>query len=357
MAKRKVRPSMVFLFAALTAAASFGGGHLYVRSQAEKYAEEDAAMPETAMNAYVERLSANQFDGIYAATQRISAGYDTENVYNEKLASLFTQSEPLHAVKMGETDNAVSYRIYSDTAAIADASLMKNGNEWELAVPLKGQESYTLEVPAGSLVSVNDIPFTKDMLVEADVPAAVCSQMPAQTVVPHMDIYRIDGLLGEPEITISGIAKTANVKNVLSGNLIVGEEVTDQKILDMIIKCGETIAKFPAQEATLGDVAAIAFTQSYWYQRYQTVQNYWFTSHAISNFSNEKVLKCIKLDDDTMLAHVVFDYFADNGEVHRTWHIGYQMTLMKSGDTWKVANMGIDNELNPNTVDPESDPE
>ena len=357
MAKRKVRPSMVILFAALTAAASFGGGQLYVRSQAKKYAEEDAAMPETAMNSYIERLSANQFEGIYETTQKLSAGYDTENVYNEKLAKLFVQSEPLHAVKTGETGDAVSYRIYSDTAAIADASLLKNGNEWELAVPLKGQESYTLEVPAGSLVSVNDIPFTKDMLVEADVPAAVCSQMPSGTTVPHMDIYRIEGLLGEPEITISGIAKTANVKSVLSGNLIVGEEVTDQNILDMIIRYGETIAKFPAQEATLGDVAAISFTQSYWYQRYQTVQNYWFTSHSISNFSNEKVLKCIKLDEDTMLAHVVFDYFADNGEVHRTWHIGYQMTLMKSGDTWKVANMGIDNELNPNTVDPESDPE
>ncbi|MBQ6489078.1 MAG: hypothetical protein IJI75_07580 [Solobacterium sp.] len=357
MAKRKVRPSMVILFAALTAAASFGGGHLYVRSQAKKHAEEDAAMPETAMNAYVERLSANQFEGIYETTQKISAGYDTENVYNEKLASLFTQSEPLHAVKTGETGDTVSYRIYSDTAAIADASLMKNGNEWELAVPLKGQESYMVEVPAGSIVSVNDIPFTKDMLAEADVPTAVCSQMPDQTAVPHMDIYQIDGLLGEPEITISGIAKTANIKNVLTGNLVVGEEVTDQKILDMIIRYGETIAKFPAQEASLGEVAAIAFTQSYWYQRYQTVQNYWFTSHAISNFSNEKVLKCIKIDDDTMLAHVVFDYFADNGEVHRTWHIGYQMTLMKSGDTWKVAGMGIDNELNPNTVDPESDPE
>ena len=50
---------------------------------------------------------------------------------------------------------------------------------------------------------------------------------------------------------------------------------------------------------------------------------------------------------------MVFDYFADNGEVHRTWHIGYQMTMVNTPQGWKVGGMEINNELNPNQIQPE----
>ena len=120
-----------------------------------------------------------------------------------------------------------------------------------------------------------------------------------------------------------------------------------------MIRDGELIASYPAQDASLGEVAAIALTSSSWYQRYTTLQNYWFTAHKVHEFSNEQVLRAAYQNDDTILAHVVFDYFADNGEVHRTWNIGYQMTFLNTAEGWKVAGMEINNELNPNSVIPQ----
>ena len=55
----------------------------------------------------------------------------------------------------------------------------------------------------------------------------------------------------------------------------------------------------------------------------------------------------VQQSDDTIVSHIYFDYFADNGEVNRTWHCGYQLTFRKIGGAWKVCGTELCSLLNP----------
>ena len=81
--------------------------------------------------------------------------------------------------------------------------------------------------------------------------------------------------------------------------------------------------------------------------RISGLQNNWFTTHSISNFSNVNAFDIILQTEDTAVGHVSFDYYASNGDVDRTWHGGYQMTLINESGTWKIAGFGINIDLNP----------
>ncbi len=352
----RVNPFAAILAALVAGGAVFASGRVYVDRMAAGYAAAEAAMPETAMEDAVRLIAEKNYDSIYEATAALYPGYDTKETYTAVLEKVFsgTEGNTLRYVLTGGDEARRYYRIYAGDEPAADVELYNDGSGWKPAVALSGEKNYTLEVPHGAKVSIGGIELGPEQLVKENVYWPVLDEKKAAAdSSATCDIYYVEGLLGEPAVTIAGSGATEVLKDAMTGDLVAGEAVTDKAIRQKIIDYAELIAKYPAQEASAGAVGSIAVTNSYWYQRYVTLQNYWFTSHANSSFTNQEVLNCIKLADDLIESQVIFDYYADNGEVNRTWYIGYQMTLRNTGGDWKVAGISINNELNPRTVDPE----
>ena len=185
-------------------------------------------------------------------------------------------------------------------------------------------------------------------LIESNVPASNFLGLSNTANAPTVNRYHINSMIEIPRVTSDG-KECALMEDVTSNTIYVGTDATtDKDLANMIIQYAVTCAKFPAQEASVGAVGAISVTDSQWYRRVSGVQNNWFTSHGTSRFSNEDVLKIVKQSDTAAIANVVFDYYASNGSVDRTWNCGYQMTLINNGGVWKIAGMGIDSSLNPN---------
>jgi hypothetical protein len=170
-----------------------------------------------------------------------------------------------------------------------------------------------------------------------------------------VDVYELKNLLGEPTIEVNGESGYGTLKDVLTCHILVGKTATDASLAQTMIDDAEICAKWPAQEASLGQVGAISIINSDWYSRVSGVQNQWFTAHGTSSFSNQNAFNIIQQSDDSMVGFVTFDYYASNGEVSRTWNGGYQMTFLNVGGVWKIAGMAIDNEMNPNKVTPLQD--
>ncbi len=319
------------------------GGRLYIAGAAKNMQEAEMYLPERALEELLDELNGRDTASLYARTQAVYPSLDTEEAYGAFLNGLLeTYGDDLHTV---ETDEG--YRLYAGDTYLADMELIQDEEGLLHAVmPLEGECTAVVEVPAGEKVSVNGRDLSQ-YRTEENVPAANCLNMGSAQPV-YTDVYELEGLLAEP-----GLDGYALIQDVRSGHWLAGREVTDPELLQEMIDDAETIAAFPAQDGTLAQAAAVSVTDSAWYRRYATVQNYWFTSHSVSEFSNGEVLKAVYQDDRTIAAHVVFDYYADNGEVHRTWHCGYQMTFRLTDQGWKVANMAIANELNPGTVLPE----
>ncbi len=355
-----MRPVMrlpaALLCALLAGAAAVAGGRVYVGKKAEEFRQIEASLPESAMENTVRLLEEKNYESIYETTSKYYPRYDAAEAYTAKLADIFAKTEGSELTyRLRSADETVRvYRIYAGETAAADVELHQDGGVWVPALSLSGQKDYRLAVPHGASVTAGGRTLESTQKKESGIPYPMFEEQHVRYDGLKTDIYELKGLLGEPAVEIAGNSRTAVLQDVLTGDLVAGEEVTDPEILEMIIDYATRIAAYPAQDTALGNVAAIADTSSYWYSRYITLQNYWFTSHAVSEFRNQEVLKCIKLSDDVMEAQVVFDYFADNGEVHRTWYIGYQLTLEKINGAWKVAGTAICNELNPRSVDPES---
>ena len=161
-----------------------------------------------------------------------------------------------------------------------------------------------------------------------------------------VDKYKLDNLLSYPEsISIASDASYIAIQDAISNTIFVGKPNND--LAETFKNYAITCAKFPAKEGSLGEVAAISVRNSDWYKRISGLQNNWFTTHSISNFSNVNAFDIISQTEDTAVGHVSFDYYASNGDVDRTWHGGYQMTLINESGTWKIAGFGINIDLNP----------
>jgi len=234
------------------------------------------------------------------------------------------------------------FTSYEATATVQEPEATEETVE-ETGLSLDGDLTYVIEVPTDMKLTLNGSSVESKYVTESDVEASNFWDNEGRDFVPTVDVYTIEGLSEEPEAE-SGYAL---LEDQITGNYLYGEEVTDSTTLNKIISDAETMASYPAQDASLSEVSAIADTSSTWYKRYSTIPNYWFTSHSVHEFSNQEVLKAIQQSDDTMVAHVIFDYYASNSDVERTWHCGYQLTYHLVDDTWKVVGIETNSLLNP----------
>ncbi|MBQ6488969.1 MAG: hypothetical protein IJI75_07030 [Solobacterium sp.] len=320
---------------------------IFSRNTVEVTAEE--ADPAKLIQEYLEKVVNAEYEDVYNESFSVQMHLNDLDSYEKALFGVYHDAEAIQYKLYAEDEYSKLFHLYKDTERICDLKMQKQGDgSWALATVFNDQKDYILEVPVGMTVSVNGSEMKEQYLIESNVPASNFLGLSNTANAPKVNRYRINSMIEIPRVTSDG-KECALMEDVTSNTIYVGTDATtDKDLANMIIQYAVTCAKFPAQEASVGAVGAISVTDSQWYRRVSGVQNNWFTSHGTSRFSNEDVLKIVKQSDTAAIANVVFDYYASNGSVDRTWNCGYQMTLINNGGVWKIAGMGIDSSLNPN---------
>ena len=344
--KRGIRPLAAILFLLILTGAILAAGSVLRKKQEAEFAANEADMPEVQINAVMEQIRAGNYGDIYETTQSINPTMDSREAYMERLTEIMTAEDPagIQAEPVSIEENQRVYQLVNGDTLLGTLTLIRQGDEWKPAFPIRGNRSFRVEVPSGVTLTVNGQPVGQDHLVETGKEAANFFQTTDSSVIPFVDIYEFDGLLGEPALNQE--EGYGMIRDVLSGDWLMGKTVTDEALKRKLIDAAELIAKYPAQDTALANVTAVSDTSSAWYKKYVTLQNYWFTAHNTMNITNETI-EAIAQSDDTIAAQISFDYFADNGEVSRTWHCGYQLTFRKSGDDYLVCGTEISSLLNP----------
>ena len=341
---KRVKVFPALMVPVLLSAAILFYGFYASSSAAKRFSEEQERMPETAMMRLLDQLEAGEYAEVFTDTLAYQYTPDSAASYSIFLDRML---EECGREELSFRKNGDAWRIYAGDVCLADAYVYQDAEGMpHAALPLQGQRTAWIEVPAGSELIING--RTQEKPVEENVPASECFAFPSNVQKAYVDVYRVDDLLGDPAAD-----EYALIKDVLSGRYLAGKKVTDPELLEEMVRAAELLAAYPAQDASLGQVQAVSLTNTSWYARYATLQNYWFTAHSVSEFSNEQVLEAVYRNEDTVSAHIVFDYFADNGEVHRTWHCGYQLTFLRTDNGWKIAAVAINNALNAAAVVPQ----
>ena len=344
--KRGIRPLAALLFALIVGAVVFFIGRISVSNAEKEFAANESSMPEVQINAIMEEIGKGNYGDIFETTQKLNPTLDSEETYIERLTEILTYGEPgalaAEPVSIGEKER--TYQLVNGDTLLGTLTLLNENGTWKPAFPIHGTKSYRVEVPQGITLTANGNPVGQEYRKESGQEASNFFQITDSSIIPVVDIYEFDGLLGEPALNAE--EGYAMIQDVLSGNWLMGKEITDEELKKKLINAAEQIAMYPAQDTPLSSVAAVSDTSAAWYQKYVSLQNYWFTAHNTMELSNE-TCKAIAQSDDTIVAQIAFDYFADNGEVSRTWHCGYQLTFRKSGDEYLVCGTEISSLLNP----------
>lgn len=334
---------------AATAAVCIAVSAVYIHSLSQKYAALDAESPESAITEYFRKVNNKEYEELYQEAEQISPDSNTQETYIQELQNVYDGVDTGavdYALKSSD-DTSYTYSLTYHNTDFGKLVITQNSEgQWIASMIFQGNETWKIEVPAGLTLLVNGNTVSSDqMIASASLPDNF-SGLNDTSAVPQVDIYELTNLLAQPEVAIEGDTSYTVLKDVSSNTLFVGKSSEDETIIQAMIQDTQTAAAYPAQDASLSDVAAVSVTTSDWYSRISTLENYWFTDHTESNFSNQSVTNLIQQSDNTALAYVTMDYYASNGEVDRTWHCGYQVSLISENGTWKIAQMTIDQELN-----------
>lgn len=355
--KKKISLGVSLGIIAAVAAVCAGAGYLHIQNLRQTYAEAEAAMPESAISRYLQQIQSGDLDGIYEDSMIVEPHLNGKEEYIAALEEIYAGVDiaDITYVKSEEsTEDNLLYQLVTDNTLLATVHLIKDSDgQWLASTIFSGDNDYTIEVPTGLTLTINGNAIDDTYCTEAGVTASNFEGLTDQSEAPIVNVYQINNLLAEPEIGIEGQSGYTTLKDVVSGTLYVGKSSTDTDLADTMLYDIETAARFPAQEVSLGAVAAVMVTGSDCYSRISTLQNTWFTSHSTSYFSNEKAYNIIQQSDNTAVGYVTYDYYASNGSVDRTWHAGFQVSLIESGGTWKIAGLGTDSTLNENQTIPE----
>ncbi|MBQ9327489.1 MAG: hypothetical protein IJ225_03015 [Solobacterium sp.] len=351
----RIKTWLGLLIVALLAGGFAFGGKRYVDSAKEEFAAAEEALPESAISAYFAHIREHDYDGIYEDSMIVNPHINSKEDYIARLEEIYegVDTSKIEYAGLDNTDGSRDYKLYYDQQFLATLKLMKAADgSWMASTIFSGDLSYIIEVPTDVTITANGVAIGPEYMIQEEVTASNFTGLNDTSSAPKVNVYQLDNLLGAPVIEVTGQSGYGTLTDVLTGRIFVGKTVNDAELSQTMIDDAEIIAKWPAQEASLGQVAAVSVTTSDWYSRVSGVQNQWFTAHGTSSFSNQKAFNIIQQSEDSMVGYVTFDYYASNGEVSRTWNGGYQMSFLNVNGTWKIAGMAIDNELNPNKVTP-----
>ncbi|MCF0109758.1 MAG: hypothetical protein HUJ57_06800 [Erysipelotrichaceae bacterium] len=344
MKKKGLKPAVAFIILALVAALSFGGGFFVLNSQKSELKALEAAMPESALSAYLTQIRNGDYEEAYNNSQIIDPHLNSKEAYVSVLKDIYDGVEVNKVIFEVSPTDPQMYDLFYDNRQIASVKLVKDGDTWRASTQFKGDNEYIVEVPEGMTLTVNGIEVGDEYLKEAGKDADNFRGLKEKIDKPQVDRYVLSNLIEMPTFDLP--AGYGVLKDSLTNVYYIGEKSTDSDDMQIFMNAAQTLAKFPAMDASLGQVQALCFTNSDFYDRIRTMDNQWFKAHNVAQFSNVKCSEVIKQADNTMLANVTYDFYIAAGDVDRTYYGGLQLTFLNNGSGYRIANVVVDNQLN-----------
>ncbi len=353
MSRKRIRPAAAWISAGICFALSLFLGTTLQKTDLPSSPESSdlnqANSAEEAVRAFLSQVESGDFNGLFETAQHIHPSMDSAAAYNAALKNRFENAD-FSSITIQKTESASGRMIYllqSGNTSYGQIEVYEDGEVYKAGYPLIGSETYTVEVPSGTVLYSNGTEIDSSMLKESAVTPANFDTV-SGSFIPEADCYELSGLLGFPALSLGNGTELTLMQDPITGHLLAGLPA-DDSLNDYILDAAERLAAYPAQDGSLSSVSEVSDTSQLWYQRYITLQNLWFTEHETSSFSDGQVLSVMKQSDDTMTAQVIFSYYAKNSsrDLERTWYIGYQLTFAREDGTWRICSTAIDNELNP----------
>ena len=282
----------------------------------------ESGVDEPPLQAYMELIKNEDYETLFAASGFQTTELNDKEDYIAYLRTLYADAEELSVVKQVTAEDEVQrYNLYSNgkeklATRLVTSEVGKDGKTtWYVTTELSYQPTYTVTASDDIDLYINGKPvdfLSSDTVTVTEMQSTVFD-FATDIPLPAIKTYTINGLLLPPEIEATG----------LSGNTCVRHE-EGRNILLML---ADDEYERSLHETLATDFVAAHFTAGTDNLHEVTVSNY--CRYSESDFSC--TVKCMEVTT------------SDNGIISvGDTAVTYDLTFLKSEDTWVLCSLVID---------------
>lgn len=174
-------------------------------------------------------------------------------------------------------------------------------------------ESVKISAPSNYTVYINGKKINKNCLIESGIETASCKHMPEGVSGITYNIYKIDGLLVQPLITVKntvGIESSLtydNKSNLFKANIIYSEELKNE-FGKYIIEAAKKYSMYMENDLSWSKIRGYFDPKSDLYTSIRTSANYFVMNHTGYSFENEFAGEFCAYDKNTFSCRVSFSH-------------------------------------------------
>lgn len=283
--------------------------------------------------------------------------FETSADFMERWNSMQTEELTLVRVSADNGGDVMRYNVRSGEKTLAAFELCKTEQMThfqnplyelsEIELGLTANKGVAVEVPFGSLVTLNGVAVSEKYITDAEIETASCKHMPQGVRGLYYTRYEINGLMFDAELKVQNSAgqelaveQSAEEEGLLRATLLFDDELKAQ-MERYVIEAAQTFAASMQNDRPRTAALSYIDRTSDLYQQTATI-SLWVSEHSGYHFEKVKAEEFYRYDENTFSCRISFVHvltggttkFDKNGEnrefVDITWY------FKKVGDKYLI---------------------
>ena len=314
----------------------------------------EAGTPAAAMRRYLVQVQQQEYDQLYEASGFTPTEFTGKEEYIAYLKHLYdgqNLSQAIFNQRTGGADGRRLYAVMANGSPIADLDVWQEteNGPWQVRTHLDLDGWYEVLAPEDTDVWVNGVLLAPE---EADTTLAPAyAGLPETVSGPQMTLYRVTGVLGEPDVT----AESENGRCAVEQSdpeegedaplgvytvLLKPDKKTAETYKDLAQKAAETYATFISKDTDRSVMLAQLIYGSEFHKRVASYNNIWYAEHTSHEFEDMEITELLCYGENAFTCHVSFTYKVScSGGREYEYPSQYDMAFLKTGGRWKLADL------------------
>lgn len=309
----------------------------------------EANTPESSVRRYLQEVAAGQWETILLDSGEDLSPLDRPERYTAWLSEVYAGLPEEYTLVRTSGGEGQTYALMDGSREVSRLVLTpaadRSGRSWQvhtLAEPLPPVE---ILAPEGCTVQVNGTPLGEEYRTGSR-PAAGYEALSQGYEAPQAAVYRIEGLLLEPEVTAVTADGSACAVSAPEGGEVRTVSVTApvpesqaEEYWAAAERAAKTYAAFISSDAGRGELNALLLPGTEFWQAMQEFYNGWYIDHTSYGYEKLQRLSLTSAGENAFTAELSFDYLVYRGAREYRYPSRYRLDFLRTGDGWKVVRI------------------
>lgn len=306
----------------------------------------EAATPYGAFSKYLDLLAKKDWNTVYDNYSTIFPQFNTREDYCNYLENMYGYvdfSQVTYEQQDYSDESFIYYNLSYNGTTISTVELCKDHDGVWQARTTSSLQTYTFDV-----VDTNAKFYANNVLIDD-----LYLRKETDCIYSYYNLHNLNDCLNVHQYVVEGFVNaptiTADpgyiaVHDALKNYIYVGYEPDSEEkevYTGLIKNVASAYSRYISEDGTFYNLRIQLHPDTEFYDAISSFDNSWFSTHDSYDFQNMEIYDLVKLDDDTFMGTIEFDYvvkiFSSNKT--STYHNIYQLCFKKVNGTYLCTNL------------------